>query len=786
MRVAGLTIFALAGVAGSVAFLLLVAQGREILVEFDAATLLGTTDRIYGRGQFAWLLAAVATLQLAAWYSARLLLGHRFADAPALPQDAQGFERWVRRWLPRLLAAAAVLPIAAAHAWATGRRAPIDDGALAVVWLLAAQWAAAVAVLERDRWSRRGAAAPKTDATTPPQSGAAPARVPRSWWLWLAIAAALSADRWWSNWLLASFGSSLLHPAWLLGGALVVTAALAARRAAMPRTALLAYAAAALALAVLADRNLLVAVALLLAGNAVLLFIVRRREWLPASWFDGTPDALRYERLQAGSWIAVLASLSLSYVLMLLFIWDPTLAGRALGAPAIVALALASWVIFGGFVLVMAPKAIGWPALTLAPLLIAAVAAGSNDNHAIRAGAMFDVDPRPSIAARFDAWRQDDSLRSEGELFAVAASGGGLRAAYWTAAVLAELDDASCGRFGRRTFVLSGVSGGALGSAVFVALLAERGREIRCDADGRTAAALRLSPRVRQMLGADFLSPPLASMLFPDAVQRFVPFAYLSRDRAWALETTWEKQWRAGRGGDHFAAPFIALYDGAPWLPSLVLNSTTVEDGKRIVASNLRFAPVDGFDLFYGMPTADMSLATAVHNSARFTYVSPAGSLYKGGSLFARLVDGGYFENSGAATLREVLAALPTTEVTRLHAILITNDPADRRWCDRLRPGLIPRARPSAPELTAPIETLLATRSARGSLSQIELIRALGSEPPTCNERISEFALGDAPEDIARGMPVQRPALGWYLSRESQRHIEAIATAYARKRPLGQ
>jgi hypothetical protein len=80
---------------------------------------------------------------------------------------------------------------------------------------------------------------------------------------------------------------------------------------------------------------------------------------------------------------------------------------------------------------------------------------------------------------------------------------------------------------------------------------------------------------------------------------------------------------------------------------------------------------------------------------------------------------------------------------------------------------------------------LLDTREARGSLSELELIRMMGAGPPECSSRISEFALGDAPDEVAAGIPVLQTPLGWFLSGESQEHIEAIAAAYARAQPLG-
>jgi len=768
LHAASLTIFAFAGVVGAVAFLVLVPQGREILLEFDHKTLLGAGDEAFALPQLAALVISVVALGAAAWYTSRLVLDVSFDRGVTPSPQATRFASWLSIWWPRVLGGVAVLPIAFAYAWTLGQKPPPDgflDKWLPVVWLLGAQWAMGEIVLNRARLGKG---------------------VLRSWVLWTLISLFLVADQQLWHKFLFDFTPIGLRVAWLAAGALVMLLIMMfSRSAQLVRVALMLYAAAALAFLIFAQPDFAVAAVLLLAGNGLLLFIVRRREGFHAGPTSAQLDARTSKRLQGKSWFAVVISLMLSFLLTLLFIWDPTRFGGVLGAPAIVALALASWVIFGSFVVVLFPRSRGWPALTLLPLIVFVLAGPFNDNHAIRGHQILETDERPTPTQHFTDWVRADPLRSAGDVYVVAAAGGGLRAAYWAAAILSELDDASCGRFGRRAFALSGVSGGSLGAAVFVAMLADRGASVRCGPDGRTAEDQQLRPRVSRVLNGDFLSPALASMLFPDGIQRFVPYPYLSRDRAWALETSWEKAWTRAFGNTRFSQPFLALHAGDARLPSLVLNSTVVEDGKRIVASNLKFHPLAGLDLFEDMPTADMALSTAVHNSARFTYVSPAGSLYKGGYLFGRVVDGGYFENSGAASLRELIATLAPDQQSRIHSIILTNDATDIRWCNRARPGLIPRIEPALSELSAPLEALLDTREARGSLSELELIRMMGAGPPECSRRISEFALGDAPSDVAAGIPVLQSPLGWFLSGESQHHIEAIAAAYARAQPLG-
>src|SRR5205823_52027 len=127
-----------------------------------------------------------------------------------------------------------------------------------------------------------------------------------------------------------------------------------------------------------------------------------------------------------------------------------------------------------------------------------------NDNHFVR---MLDANAAPPAAAITGAATEDCSLpQSEvttsakglrypvcayarqwlaarrGEImsskepypvYLVAAAGGGIRAAYWTAGLLAFRQDNEP-TFAHHAFALSGVSGGSLGSVVFAGLLHEQ------------------------------------------------------------------------------------------------------------------------------------------------------------------------------------------------------------------------------------------------------------------------------------------------------------------------
>jgi len=290
-----------------------------------------------------------------------------------------------------------------------------------------------------------------------------------------------------------------------------------------------------------------------------------------------------------------------------------------------------------------------------------------------------------------------------------------------------------------------------------------------CDVLGKVETSL--SRCAAHVLGEDFLSPTLAAFLFPDLVQRFLPFPVERFDRARALEASWEDAWKSRMGNDRLAEPFHALWKGdrAHRIPSLFLNGTWVETGKRMIASNLAIdAGIfnDTADVFsfidYAVPAS-----TAAHLSARFTYVSPAGSLRKrnGKETTARVVDGGYFENSGTATALDVLAALyERGRALNLDFILVyvNNDPGEPET------STAAPARPAAhrwlTELMSPIDALFNARVARGTYSQ-----------SLTKEFVEANAQGGKRNYYHFGLKQEKsaPPLGWFLSAKSRGSIDA-------------
>jgi hypothetical protein len=507
------------------------------------------------------------------------------------------------------------------------------------------------------------------------------------------------------------------------------------------------------------------------------------------------PEPLRVESwrsLPRGTRTVAALAMGASLLMLLLFVAAPVRWGSLLGTPAIVFLAAANAVFFGSLC-VLASRSLGVPFVVFA-LLAAAVFSRWNDNHAVR---LLPLDPghvRPGLADAFATWarpRLEEWQKDHGDakmpVFLVAAEGGGVRAAYWTAVMLGRLQDRHP-TFARQTFGISGVSGGSVGAAVFVALLHDGVSTLPCldyatkqghtkNMPGRGPAEVCAQEIVRQ----DLLAPAVGRLLATDFLQWFVPAPVPAFDRAKALEDTWSAAYQAVTGRPTLDQAYLQVSRGADGtelaFPGLLLNSTHVHTGQRLLRAPFVWPstfPSDPADAQMPEITdltrlleADVRLSTAAHDSARFAYVSPAGRLLSSdGREFGHLVDGGYFENSGAATLRDVLhllEATPAVASVAFHVVYLCNNPG-RCYGATVSPDPA-RAEQQDPQLGeafAPVRSLLGARDARGSLAIAHLKQNLG-------RRFMEFG-------VCASDPEPPVPLGWQLSEIMRNELSVQAT----------
>lgn len=284
-----------------------------------------------------------------------------------------------------------------------------------------------------------------------------------------------------------------------------------------------------------------------------------------------------------------------------------------------------------------------------------------------RQGASTELDERPAVP-----------------LILIASSGGGIRAAVWTAYVLdciftGQVEGVpGCPGAGLpenttdRIAIMSGVSGGSLGLAAFSGQLV----------DGTPPTT---DDWVKDRHDDDFLGAAMAWLVLVDTPRSFIGFGPRIRDRAELMELAWEQSWD---GADGFLSRgMFDVWENEPTVPLLIFNGTSVTDPCRFNISVLdgnAHDPTDtctSLSVFENSSTGvsssaslaatqdltdylcadqDIRISTGALMTARFPIVSPSGRI--GSELaecgttprFAYVVDGGYLEGSAAGTITEL------------------------------------------------------------------------------------------------------------------------------------
>lgn len=266
-------------------------------------------------------------------------------------------------------------------------------------------------------------------------------------------------------------------------------------------------------------------------------------------------------------------------------------------------------------------------------------------------------------------------------LVLVAAAGGGIRAAWWTASALTTLADNECGR--QSVFAVSSVSGSSLGTAV-VATASGHGSALRMSV---ATAMDRLAQPSALASGIDglVLRDTVAGLTGLTVRAAAMPTGPAFPDRAALIQQAWID------ADPSLASPFLARPAASlPW--QLLFNSTAVRSGCMAIIASAAVGPSvspakhtprclqisgqpfassdlpDAYDLFAQLPClSHISVATAAMLSARFAYVTPSGEVpgcggprysQPTGQLVEQYIDGGYSDSSGLETLRAIMPDL--------------------------------------------------------------------------------------------------------------------------------
>jgi hypothetical protein len=443
-----------------------------------------------------------------------------------------------------------------------------------------------------------------------------------------------------------------------------------------------------------------------------------------------------------------------------------------------------------------------------------------------------------SLSASFAEWRSAQGaawLKSSPEdsplpLLVVASHGGGIRASYWTALALdcvvagvsvndepgAQYEDTCTTRrrpaaeqlaAARRIFLVSGVSGGAVGLFAYARQLLAAGELGEGWIDRR--------------LGGDFAAAPVGWGLFHDVPNHLLGIhpgtggvcegehmhgQCFAQDRAAVLEQAFDRKWAGPR--PYLRATWDQRFSGsgservrARAVPIVVDNSTVVGGKTRAVTSGVDLSdwprgetteitktnvvdehPLAGTaQVLAALCSAnDMRLSTAALLASRFPYVNPSGRVNgncepnaQGAEKAAcaekeidcrmSLVDGGYTDNSGLFTIEALLPSLrrmieqSNSEHADRRKIALVLVEIDNHY--RAAIGEPPSARGGASESLVPLATSFGGRAAIETFARAYAYRLL---PDYCALTISPAL-----------HPGLAAPLGWELSDGARRDLRS-------------
>jgi hypothetical protein len=397
----------------------------------------------------------------------------------------------------------------------------------------------------------------------------------------------------------------------------------------------------------------------------------------------------------------------------------------------------------------------------------------------------------------------------------IAAAGGASRAGFFTASTIGQLLDGQLMLEGKgpgltpeamknRIFALSTVSGSSVGAVMTVAAMAASDKGVQpCTRD---KAPLWDGDKINSwrscleaLTSGDFVTPIFTGFVFRDI------FGFFKwQDRGTLLERSVE---------DHFARFVAAKNPGGlacagslecgfttlrptknRWLPVLMLNSTSVKTGQRVITSPLAWAInltddgkcpnsirelgceifLRGANYYDWQGTKinsvnELRLSTAAHNSARFPLLSPPGSIVDAdGRIVDRLVDGGYFENFGAQSATELANAIKVLDPSLNPFILVLSNDSQ---LVPTKAGVPPKNPDSGSvfltDLAAPLGAFIETRNARGTLAVDGAAVALDHHNGgQCNT--AWLRVWSRPDE--KGTP-QQLSMSWWLSKPVQRYL---------------
>jgi len=269
----------------------------------------------------------------------------------------------------------------------------------------------------------------------------------------------------------------------------------------------------------------------------------------------------------------------------------------------------------------------------------------------------YEIHPGAAVSALRPREALVQRIASEKPIILVATAGGGIQAAAWTARVLTGLQHESLawnhGSFADSVALISSVSGGATGSLFFL--------NQYTSSPGKPGFHLPDQDGNYWNLVESAATPALDdiawALVYRDLPAIFLPWTPAGEllDRGRMLELTWQ---RKTRNFGNLSSWRDGVKDG--WRPAAIFNATIAETGEPLLLATTdldrgRPGTLPDRKMFYDLyPGADIPLVTAVRLAASFPYVSPAARAETLPPEY-HVIDGGYYDNYGVASLAEWL-----------------------------------------------------------------------------------------------------------------------------------
>lgn len=333
------------------------------------------------------------------------------------------------------------------------------------------------------------------------------------------------------------------------------------------------------------------------------------------------------------------------------------------------------------------------PVFIIMVLFAVFFASSRNDNHSIQ---VLSTDADLQMVAQ----RKQDSVycrewienkmkngaydtSKQNTIFLVAAEGGGIRSCYWTYLVLQKLQNLQPS-FYEHTFAVTGASGGSMGLGFYYNFIYHNREKL----DHRNFMLRgEDSMHLDAICSADYLSRVTYAFLYPDLIQRFIPWSIESWDRGKYLANSFNDGF-SGKfepaNANLLNRNFQEMWSGAEAYdrPAILFNTTYAERGSKAVFSPFILSPknyADALDILTVTKRA-IPMKEGMASSARFPVLTPSGLIYykpphdKNDKLkkFGHIFDGGGFENTGIQTAQQT-------------AVMIKRELAKKGLADKFR-----------------------------------------------------------------------------------------------------